>query len=91
MSSLPMSCFPGEVSGIDLCSAPIERYPEVVLPLISPHLASDFQNYPLRAVCLHKPFGLSDLSEAIAGARVPVSCMIEGHTAERLLVGVSGI
>ena len=66
----------GAATGIDLCYEAMKRYPKVALVLISADVESNFQSYPVRAVCLHKPFGASDLLDAIAKARVAVALLL---------------
>ena len=59
----------GEATGIDACIAAVERYPGVALVLISAESARDYHGYPLRTVCLQKPFGAAELMGAIARAQ----------------------
>jgi hypothetical protein len=63
----------GEATGIDLCFAAIERRPEIAMVLISADSVNNFQSYPLRAVCLRKPFNASDLLGAITRSWMAVS------------------
>jgi DNA-binding NtrC family response regulator len=58
-----------EATGIDVCVAAIERHPHVALVLISAESVLDYSGYPLRTVCLQKPFSATELLDAIARAQ----------------------
>jgi DNA-binding NtrC family response regulator len=58
-----------DATGIDVCVAAIERHPHVSLVLISADSARDHGGYPLRTVCLRKPFSATELMDAIAQAQ----------------------
>jgi DNA-binding NtrC family response regulator len=58
-----------DATGIDVCVAAIERHPHVALVLISADSPRDHHGYPLRTVCLRKPFSATELMDAIARAR----------------------
>jgi two-component SAPR family response regulator len=58
-----------DATGIDVCIAAVERHPQIALVLISADSARDHGGYPLRTVCLRKPFSATELMDAIAQAQ----------------------
>jgi two-component SAPR family response regulator len=58
-----------DATGIDVCIAAVERHPQIALILISADSARDHGGYPLRTVCLRKPFSATELMDAIAQAQ----------------------
>lgn len=59
----------GKATGIDACTAAVERHPGVALVLISAESVRDYHDYPPRTVCLQKPFSAAELMDAIARAQ----------------------
>jgi len=67
-----------DATGIDVCVAAVERHPHVALVLISADSARDHAGYPLRTVCLRKPFSASELLDAIAKAQATSATTEQG-------------